>query len=215
MKKFINILILAIILIGCQKKSETISLKGKVFDPNQNTYIKGARVTLQATLISSGVYSSAYQDISSGLTDASGNFSFDINVQHVVSYKIIIQKDSYFYYEKIINPDAWTPGQTYSLSYNIYPEAYIKLDIKNVNPFDNNDVIYYAFATGYSDCTECCSNKYFSGTGIQFNTIFKCKTFGAVNADLIWHFTKNNIDTQYDSIIYCKPFDTTCIKIRY
>ncbi len=214
------VLCLLSVLLTCKKDKNTIHIKGTVYDPNQKINVQGAHVILQSSTVQSGIYSGSYQDIATGTTDASGNFNFDIAVARVIGYKIIINKDKYFYSETDIGPQNWSGGNTYNPVYNIYPIGYVKLYIENTHPYDLEDLVLYTisipdYAKLYPYCSGCCSDTARSGKGMYFRATFKCITQGATKTNISWDFTHNGIDIKLDTNLYCLPSDTTFIKIQY
>ena len=147
----------------CKKNKDTIHIRGSVYDPNLKVNVSGARVILQSSAVQAGIYNSSYQDIGTANSDASGRFSFDIAVVRVLGYKIIINKNNYFYSETDINATAWSGGNTYYPVYDIYPQAYVKMHIQNVKPYDTQDIIYYSVTSinnqqVSNNCSGCCSD---------------------------------------------------------
>jgi hypothetical protein len=206
--------------ISCKKDKNTIHIRGNIYDPNQKINVRGARVILQSSTVQSGMLNGSYQDIANASTDVSGKFSFDIAVERVLGYKMLINKDKYFYSETDIGPLAWSGGNTYNPVYKIYPLAYIKLDIQNVHPYNTDDVIYYTiisdnFQLIANNCSGCCSESLQTGTGMTFSTKYKCITQGATTTLISWNYTKNKINIARDTNLYCIPFDTNSFKILY
>jgi hypothetical protein len=205
-----------LLLLGCKKKNEDIiSLKGSVYDPNLNVYVGGARVTLYSSKIQSGIYSSAYKSIVSKVTDANGKFEMEFKKEQVIDYKINITRDNYFSYENKVNPENWLGGNVYKPVYEIYPEAYVRINIENYFPSDENDRVIYGFDSGYYVCPECCTHTYITGYGMDYKSSLKCITQGNKYAKISWHYTKNKNELMHDTSLLCKAFDTTFVNIRY
>lgn len=207
---------LIILMVSCKKKDINIHLRGAIYDPNQNLYISGASVILQSSNVQTGVYNAGYSDLATTITDGSGKFSMDFNSSHTVGYKLIVNKDNYFYSETNVDPQLWSGGNTYYPVYNIYAQAYIKLTIINANPVNQNDEVNYYLKNAGSVCTGCCPDSIRTGSGMFFTAVYKCLTQGATKVTVHWDYTKGpNPDIARDVEVYCAPFDTTFYKIEY
>jgi hypothetical protein len=209
-------LALFIVTGSCRKnKDEDISVRGTVFDPNLNVYVNDAYVTISSIKVQSGIYNSNYQDIETVVTDYNGKFAFDIKKELASSYRIYIRKDNYFSYTVDISPDVLESGIVYSPTYNLFPEAYIKLHVKNTMPYDSTDFIAYSFTNSNLNCYECCTNNVFKGYGEDYDYTLKCKTNGSQYIKMNWHVTKNGTDISYKDSVFCIAFDTIFYQIYY
>lgn len=210
-----GVLLATFIGLSCKKEKEKITINGTIYDPNLKTFLSNAHVTISASMISSGFYNSNYTDIASTTTDANGAFSFDFEKQKSAGYRIYISKDNYFDNTIDINDADIVPGTPYTPTYNLYPVGYIKLHVKNSNPFDTTDAIRYSYSSGYLTCFECCSNVLFKGFGKHYDVTTKCKTYGSQNVNINWSVYKVGYDVAYSDSFFCTPFDTTYYQILY
>ncbi len=217
-KKHITIffILFVAILVCCKKnKDNTIFLEGKIYDPNQNVYVSNALVTISSSSIQSGIYNSNYQDIKTATTDASGFYSLEIPEEKVIDYRLFIRKDKYFENTVNISPDVLIPGETYTSDYNLYPEAYIKLEVKNNDPFDSLDFIAYSIKNAVYGCPCCCSDSIYQGQGEDYEKTIKCKVYGSQYVVISGHVNKNGSDNLLCDSVYCTPFDTTTYLLYY
>jgi len=203
------------VLYSCKKKANELVVRGKIFDPNTNAYVEGAKVKLLASKVESGIYNSNYTEVSSVLTDSDGNFSFDFTEAKVAGYRITVTKDRYFGYSEDINSDQIVSGTAFSPTYSIYPEGYVKLEIENFVSYDSLDNVTYSFTSGYTECDGCCDNTLFHGAGAAFHDTLICLTRGNQNVSVAWNVTKHNITTLHSDTFYCNAFDTVYYKINY
>lgn len=212
---FISVLLTTGILISCKKKNEKIIINGSVYDPNIQTYISNAHVTISAKLLSSGFYNSNYTELETTTTNSAGAFSFQFDKQKSAGYEIYISKDNYFDYTIDI-PDAnIVAGTPYTPEYDIYPIAYIKLHVKNTTPFDSTDFINYYYSTITSaNCFGCCNSTSFNGYGKTYDTTLKCKTYGSQHVIISYHYHQHWDYASFDTV-FCLPFDTTEHNIFY
>ena len=152
--------------------------------------------------------------IATTTTDANGKFTFQFEKEKSAGYQIYISKTNYF--DNIINiPDAdVVAGTPYTPIYDFFKIAYLKLHVKNVSPYNTSDQIVYSYTSGYLNCYECCSDVYFVGNGMNYDSTYTCKTYGDQKIIVTWHVVKS-ADIFYTDTILCTPFDTTSYQILY
>jgi hypothetical protein len=215
--KSLGILIFVIFLftISCKKDEKKVTFSGTIVDFYTDTPISGAQITLASKKIESGVYNSNFQDITTIISDGNGQFSIDSKYEAVVAYRIYVKKDKYFDNSTEINSNSVSEGTNYNANYSIAPEAYIKLHIKNITPYDSLDVISYSYKNLQPGCIDCCNNTVFQGVGKFFETTIKCKTFGNKNNKVEWNVTKNGFTILHSQDVFCTPLDTTNFEILY
>ncbi len=215
----IGTLIIAVVFLftACNKdKKNAIHIEGKIFDPNTQEYVIGANVTIAASKLSSGgIFSSGYEDIATTTTDASGVFTFQFQESKVAGYQITIAKNHYFGYSLELNTSDIVAGTTFSPVYNLYPECFINMHVRNIIPVDSNDHIAYGFTTGWVGCYECCNNNTFQGHGKFYADTIICKTYGNQNVTLGYNVTKSGSTLLHAVTHYCPAFDTTTFDILY
>lgn len=221
MKKLTSIvLILASISIvfslsNCKKDKNIIKISGTIYDPNTKAYVQGAHITISASKITDGFYNSNYSDIASTTSDASGVFSFEFEKDKTAGYRFYVYKDHYFDVTTDVADDDIVSGTTYTPQYNLYPEGYIKLHVKNNTPINSNDFIAYSYTSGIVQCLGCCTNTTFKGYGTSYDTIIKCKTYGNQDVKINWHVAKFGTDVAYSDTITAVAFDTTLYQLFY
>lgn len=208
---------LLFVCIACNKdKKNIIKLEGKVNDPNTNEYVEGASVVLSGSKLSSGgIFSSGYEDIVSMTTDASGTFSCEFKEDKYSGYRIIISKDHYFGYTEDLTTSDLVAGNTFSPTYLIYPECFIRMEVRNIAPEDTNDQISYGFSSGWVSCYECCDNTLYHGYGPYYTDTIVCRTYGNQNVTLTYNVTKGSNTLLYTLNHYCNAFDTTMFIVSY
>jgi len=219
MKIFIKLILNILIVVctfSCRKNKNKLILNCTVGSTNMGlVFIEGAKVTLMGKKIVNGTYSSGYSDIANGTTAADGKYVFEINEDKVSDYRIVVFKSNYFILITDYSAKDLEAGKSYDLNFNIFPEAYIKLHIINQVPFNINDFIQYYFSSGNLNAENCCSNQYINGYGMNYDTTFKCKTYGGQQATLLWNVTKNNNTHIYSTNLLPIAFDTVFYEIKY
>ncbi|MDY0400249.1 MAG: hypothetical protein RBQ75_00965 [Bacteroidales bacterium] len=137
MKKNIFVLLIALILLaGCDKEPKEHSFTGMVKDQFLDKPVANVKLNLQAQVLQDNIFSVAYQTISTGYTDDLGRFQLNYEDNVYDEYRLILNKDGYFYKtinlgNKLINDKIYT----------IAAKGVIKIHIKNINPYDENDFI--------------------------------------------------------------------------
>lgn len=219
-KFYVVFLIIICVIIAnsntsCNKDKNLIKISGYVFDPNNNTYVQGANITVSSIKVSSGFYNSNYTDISSATTEANGSFSFEFDQEKSAGYRFYIFKENYFDHT-IDVPDAdIQPENIYAPAFELYTVSYLKLHVKNSSPYDENDFIAYSYNIDNINCVDCCTNTVFKGYGTSYDSTYKCKTHGSRNVQINWHVTKWTSDVAYSDTVFCTAFDTTFYEILY
>lgn len=209
------LLILLVIASSCKKDKNKVIINGSVFDPNSLAYVEGVKISFMASKLSGGTYNSGYVEISNTLSDAQGKFTFEVDEDKVSGYRFFISKPNYFYIVKDYTADQLSAGEAHDLSFNLYPEGYVKLIVENKFPLDTADFIAYSFTNGYVDCDQCCNNVMHHGKGMVYNNTWKCKTFGNQNLTVTYYVTKNFTTNMFTKTFYCNAFDTASCFINY
>lgn len=200
---------------SCKKDKNVIKISGTVYDPNTKAYVSGAHINISASKVTSGFYNPNYTDIASTISDANGAFSFEFDKEKTAGYRFYIFKENYFDITTDVPDDDIVAGETYSPTFNLYPEAYIKIHVKNSSPYNSTDFIAYSYESGLVQCAECCTNTTFKGYGTDYDTLFTCKTYGNKDIKLFWHVTKVGTDMAYSDTIFAPAFDTTQYQLFY
>ena len=221
MKKLIIIswILLSLFLFTTCKKDNSfkVALSGNVFAPNQNQGVANATVVLSASVISSGTYNSNYNDVASTTTDGSGNYSFNTSVDgKPVGFRVTVLKQGYFYNSVDLSPTLFENDNSYTQNFNLYSEAYLKLQVNNTSPNDSTDRISYYYTTQTPlVCSQCCSENQVTGVGQYYHSNSTCKTYGDQYTKIIWTVIKfGNLNYHSDSV-YCSSFDTAQYIINY
>lgn len=217
--KSIVLVIISIIfvVISCKKDDKNIiKVEGKIYDPNTKEYVEGAKVVLAASKLSSGgIFSSGYENIVTMTTDASGTFACEFKEDKYAGYRITITKDHYFGYTKDLTTSEIVAGTTFSPTYSIYPECFIRMEIHNEYPESSNDHVSYSFTSGYSTCSDCCDNTVYHGSGMTYADTIFCKTYGNQDVTLSYNVTKSGSTILHKITHFCPAFDTTNFMVAY
>ena len=201
--------------ITCKKDNGKITINGRLYDPYIKKYLSDARVTISSSKITSGFYNSNYIDIATAITDGNGNFSFEFEREKSAGYRFYITKDKYFDNTIDVADADVVPGTPYAPQFNLFPEAFLKLHVKNNEPWNSSDFIVYSYATKMPACMGCCTNTSYKGHGTIYDSLIECKTYGSNDVIINWHVTKMGTAVVYGDTVFCTPFDTTFYEILY
>lgn len=215
MKYLAIILFTFLFIIGCNKNERIITVQGNINDPTFNSAGSNVTVILKAAKIESGVYNSNYVQIATSKSDANGNFSFEIPVEKVSGYRIILEKENYFDIEEDITTEIFEKEETYNADYKIFPIGTIRLEIKNTSPQSMDDEIKYKFDNIDQSCKTCCNNNVSTGSGPDFSIISECNARGNKMLKLTWVITKNGNQNIHSDSVWLEAFKTTTYKINY
>lgn len=208
----ISLIAIVYFIFSCKKDtSNTIIINGRVFDPNQNTYVANANVQFLSSKIQTGTYNPSYNTVASATTDASGNFHIEYIKDKDVGFQIMVSGAKYYDQTyNILVTDM--PGGTYTPTYNIFSVAYFKVHVKNMT---NSNQIGYNFTNTQPSCYTCCNQTSIIGIGTSYDSTTICNTYGAQKIQVQWSVLKNGAYHQFDSLVYCAPFDTTLFELYY
>ncbi len=207
MKKYTILIIpLLLLLSQCRKDDKTTYIKtsGKVLEFGSNKPIKNAKV---------GIYEEGGEFLGSTWTklvdttrtDATGFYHFDIgDLDKGSSFFISAAADKYYTYDP--NNYLVTKQEVLNNDIVLDPFAWIKVHVKNVNPFDDNDRII--LGNGISPLNSI-------QIGKNINLLYTNKLLGNREFETGWSVTKNGVNTQYKDILKIPAHDTLNYEILY
>lgn len=207
--KIIKYLIAPLLVVGiltipsCKDTSLNPYISCIVVDATTGAPIPGAKVALYKTPCD---VSGAGSRIESGTADSNGYYKFH-ETDDYSCYRIYAMKENYF--DDGLNfsaPDRSNPTNT---KVRLDPYAMLKVHIKNVNPHDDRDAFYIGEYYDYF-------GKRLNGIfGKNIDTNFYLLERGNKINPLSYSTTKNNIDSNYRTMIYCPAFKTTIYEIEF
>ena len=124
-------------------------------------------------------------------------------------FEIAAEADGYYEEDDFDNGIIQNIGKVNDMILEMHPEAFLKVFIKNTNPYNGNDRL---FLDDYG--TPSGGGGVFYGMNVDTFTI--ARTWGNINCD--WGYysvTKNGIKTSYTYNVYCPANDTTIYYINY
>lgn len=217
--KFINFFLLIILIISagifsCNKEDppasdsvfigDSTKVEGRILEYGNNKPIPNATVVLREGLVYGFSGSPGYENIDTQYTDASGYYKFyfkhrvsGINSKYAFLYDIRVYANQYFRTESGVQHGWWNKNRNIILN----PYAWIKVYIKNVNPFDEMDYLWLGGGGNYY------------GTNIDTSEILL--VFGNRMEIIVWFIGHNKIKARVEDSIFVIAHDTLFYEILY
>lgn len=126
-------------ITSCKKESKTTEVKGFVIDETTGVRLAGARVFLNRE--NPNCFSCQTSKVAEYTADANGNFGFKFEHNQDFLYSVTASHINYF--ESFSGGVGIESGEKNAAMLLLTPKAYIRVFIKNVNPFDGDDAIGY------------------------------------------------------------------------
>jgi len=181
-----------------------------------------ASVNLQKKVVGSSTYTAAYEAAANGQTDAAGNYSLTFERQNFAALKLAASYPQFITAEKELNVSSFVVGTPYTQHLQLYPQAYIQLNITNAAPSQATDLLKFTFINAllkftfinaHFDCF-CCSNGFKNYTGAVDTTV-TCKLYGDQWLKYQANFNFGTQDSTVVDSVWCPAFETTQLNIIY
>ncbi|MBK7233867.1 MAG: hypothetical protein IPH93_16795 [Saprospiraceae bacterium] len=218
---YLGKVLFVLLFLSCEKDNDDSNIipyangtkskvEGQVIEYGSNKPIPGAKVILQEGYISGSLLSgrTVWTAIDTFVADNDGKYQFeffhkedDFDRKELYAYEVYIEKDQYFpSLEKRAHKEMWTKN----LNFVLDPFAWIKVHIKNVNPFDDRDYLFTSSHGGGGD---------YRGKNID-NIEFHINR-GNRKVELYWNVKKNSIFKEFSDSLYLPAHDTVPYEINY
>ena len=214
----LGLALISIGVAGCNKnRVASYVIRGQITDPNLNTPIAGATVTLRAQEVIGSTLSSSFKVLATTTTAANGTYTIQFDRVNATEYRIEVEKDLYFGTEESINPDDLKTSEMNVYSYEIGAQSWIHIHLKNQNPANANDEVTYQMNPGAAQTCgpSCCTSLAFTLEGETVDTTWVCTNTGGHDATLNAYYVKNGIGGTVSQTVYVQPFDTTFVTLFY
>ena len=192
------LVLLLIPISGCGDKDiiKGIDVSGYVLEYGTLEPIEGARVYLIAGI------SSVTDKV---ITDMSGRYEFKRPHRETGTVlSLYAFADDYY---DIIEADVPLPWKKQEIDIVMDPYAWIKLHIKNTNPFDHNDLLSFSGEWGGGSLPD-----YY---GMNVDLYYLQKVYGNRFIDIYWGVTKNNNFNFSQDSVFTVAHDTVDFEILY
>ncbi len=177
------------------------TVKGQVLEYGTNTPIPYAKVRLlrQEAIWGGGGSTSVYDTLS---TNVNGFYeiTFPESANYIYMFDAI--KDGYY---ELVNPkDDFLPNRENNMNIILDPLAWLKIHVKNVNPFNDQDYMNINGIVNYGPWY-----------GRNIDEAFIKEARGNHENKLVWFITKDNVNTNHQELIYVPKGDTTLFELFY
>lgn len=206
--KIIKLLILfSVCFIACKKiDPQRVLTDVYVKDKTTSAVLPGA-----AVVVTSSKFSGAGAIISAHTADKDGKVHLDFMGEEGMAYYASAKTDKYF--DNLGSPNILDKGKKESSStIFLVPKGYVKLHVKNTQPFDEGDLIAF---NSYCLSFNGTINSMTLDTSFYFGYDCEGSVFSNQNHDIPYWVTKNNIQTRYIQTIFVPAFDTVLVEINY
>ncbi len=217
MKKLIYLLLLFSILSChkdplCELADDEARLQGYALEKGTKKPVEGVRLYL-TNCVSSLQFGSfpSCTVIDSTKTDKNGYYSFTYKYKGKysgLSFDLRANVSDSYYKRNRFETIGPTDHLIWDYNLELIPKAWVKVHVKNANPFDESDFVwvYGAWSGGSHD------DRYY-GKNISLN--IKKEVTGNDSISISWNTTKNSIDYFKTLEVYCPAHDTTYFEILY
>ena len=196
--------LLMVLSFSCKKKNLKYTIKGTITDSSFNAPLSGAKVTISITTNSNNT---PVQKVAL-TTDASGNYSYELDRDKLQSVIISVDKDNYFSDGTTTTLDNLSLDNDNTFNYNVYAKSWVRLHFVS----DGTKTIKYYKQAGKSGCQECCASGEVQLDNVIDQSVY-CINNGNTQYQIFYDVqgTSNNGTLSVNTV----PFDTTDILINY
>ena len=215
MKILIPIISILLFVASCKKKSNDIIITGKVYSPNESTYLQGVKVSLKGQLFQNNTWNSNYQEIASVTTDASGQYRIEHENFRTNGLKLVSSKSQYITSEKNLNFEEIIPGEEFTANMTIYPQSFLLIKVKNTIPANDDDQITVHLDLPTQDCETCLQSGNILFEGADVNDTIAGIVYGKQDYTVKWTVNSNGQIQQYSQTVHSNINDTATVNITY
>ncbi len=196
--------LLMVLSFSCKKKNLKYTIKGTITDSSFNAPLSGAKVTISVTTTSNGTPVQK----ATVTTDASGNYSYELERDKIQNVVISVDKDNYFSDGTTTTLDNLSLDDDNTFNYSVYAKSWVRLHFLS----DGTKTIKYYKQSGKNGCEECCTMG-----EVQLNNVTDQSVYCINDGNTLYKIfydvqgTSNNGTLSVNTV----PFDTTDILISY
>jgi 5-hydroxyisourate hydrolase-like protein (transthyretin family) len=219
----LNLALIAVLMLstlqftGCKKEKEPLllSMSGEMLDPNTGAALSGVSVRLSSNELVDGVWSNTYNTIDQATTGSDGRFEFSFENRTAIDYRLNFEKANYYGSEVTVNADELNTASTYHDTYELFSQAWFKVRVVNMTPFDAADYVIYQQTSGVGNCGFCCDNDQHTYFGMSVDTTKTCTLFGSQWVKYDYFVYKDSQQFAFSDSIFVNPADTTFATVFY
>ncbi len=210
--------LLAFVLLAiasCKKDKRNVHiLEGTVTDGRTGSGLSGCFVEVEQQVLSDGTFGGVFNSAATSSTNASGGYAMEWERENMVEVRLVVERTDYIEKTINLNPNDFNPDEAVTQNVELFPEAYVQVDITRNIPGANSDQFDFRFDNANFDCV-CCNNNWKSIAGATADTTFSCRLYG----DTWLKFKKQIFTAELDTIItdsiFCPRFQTSTIQIDW
>lgn len=212
--KLLYITLLIFLLLSCNKNKNQIIISGLVTD-TENSKISDVNIALYGKIIESGKWTNSFSEIATTKASSSGEYTLKLESVRVSEYKLTFTKDKYIDDIRIMQPNDITTENDNIINVVLDKKSFIKIQVKNQYPVNENDNLSLKLIGEFKNCSECCNDEKYTFLGTNINQNVVCVCPGSQNITLNWDILKTGSISSHSEILYVNDYDTTNYIINY
>ena len=206
----------ALCCFQCEKPTEVkYRIYGTISNSLTNSPINDAEVRISAQILNAGTFNNSFQLLETQRTNSQGYYEFNIDKELFNSMKVQFDKELYGAQEEEINPESIDPIEGLEVSMELEPLAFVNLNVRNINPFNDEDQLVFRYTTSYFPQCVCCNNQYQYFTGTEVDTVVSCTIIGETQLDYYYSILRGGSITAASGSQFIESFGTVDIEINY
>ena len=210
--------LLAFVLLAiasCKKEKRNVHiLKGTVTDGRTGSGLSGCFVEVEQQVLSDGTFGGVYNSAATGSTGSSGEYNLEWERENMVEVRLVVERDDYIERKINLNPTSFNPDEAVTQNVELYPEAYVQVNIARSIAGSNSDHFDFRFDNADFDCV-CCNNNWKSIAGANADTTFSCRLYGDTWLKFKKQILTQELDTTITDSIFCPRFQTSTVDIDW
>jgi 5-hydroxyisourate hydrolase-like protein (transthyretin family) len=217
MRSYLLFLLLPLLLSSCRKNKEAgTEISGTITNLHNGQGVSGIVVYLEAQEIQNGNFNSSWRSVDEALSNSNGSYSLNFDKKNVVEYRIRYEAPNYFSQEIFVNPDDVKVGVNLVRNISIAGMSWMKVNVKNTNPVNNQDLFAYNISAGHLSCPDpCCNSDQKMFIGMNIDTSIVCLAESDHLIYLNGESIKNGQSNPYSANGYLPLGDTLVINANY
>lgn len=217
MHKWGIFLIICFVLFSCRKNKPALSeINGEIRNLHNQQTIAGINIYLEAQEIQNGNFNTSWRLVQQTTSNAQGQYQLVFDKKNVIAYRIRLEKENYFSKEVSINPDNVKTDETMTIDVDLAGMSWLKMDILNTSPVNNQDQFSYNISAGHLNCDDpCCNANQHTFLGMDVDTNVVCLAESDHLIYLSGISIKNGQGTPFDANGFLTLGDTLIINAHY
>lgn len=217
MRFCLTFIIIVILLISCRKNKEAgTEISGTISNLHSGQGVSGIVVYLEAQEIQNGNFNSSWRSVDEAISNSNGSYNLYFDKKNVIEYRIRYEAPNYFGQEIFVNPDDVKVGENLVKNISIAGVSWMRVNVKNMNPVNNQDLFAYNISAGQLNCPDpCCNSDQKMFIGMNVDTSIVCLAESDHLIYLTGESIKNGQSNPFSSNGYLPLGDTLEINANY